>query len=156
MMPALVPIAEGQAEVESIPVLLRRVLAALAVHSVQVARPFQVKRTKIVKEGELERAIKLALMDRAGAEALLVVLDADDDCPVHLADRLRERAVATTEKPCAVVLAQQEFEAWLLGSKESLRGHRGIIEPLLRQTLKPSGVRRRRSLAIWSTGAPWR
>jgi len=128
MTRAIVPIVEGQAEVESVPVLLRRVLTLLGIHSVQVARPFRVKRTKVVKEGELERAIRLALMDRDGAEALLVVLDADDDCPVDLANRLRERAGTVTNKPCAVVVAQREFEAWLLGAKESLRGHRGITD----------------------------
>jgi len=126
MTRAIVPIVEGQSEEQSVPVLLRRVLTLLGIHSVQVAWPFRVKRTKIVKEGELERAIKLALMDRAGAEAILVLLDADDDCPVDLASRLRKRAAAVTNKPCAVVVAQREFEAWLLGAKESLRGCRGI------------------------------
>ncbi len=127
-MPALVAIVEGQSEVQSVGVLLRRVMDDLGVYSVQVARPFRVKRTSVVKEGELERAVKLALMDRSGAEAVLVLLDADDDCPVCLANRLRERVASVTDKPCAVVVAQREFEAWFLGAEESLRGCRGIRE----------------------------
>lgn len=124
----IVPLVEGQSEVEAVPLLLRRIGYHLAHWDVGVAKPFRVKRNKIVKEGELERAMELALRDREGATALLVILDADDDCPVELAVELKRRAVACTDLPVAVVVANREFEGWFLGSLESLRGIRGVGE----------------------------
>ncbi len=120
---AIVPIVEGHAEVESIPVLLRRLAPAL-----DVARPFRVKRNRVVKPGELERAIALAQQDRRDPTGILVVLDADDDCPATLAPSLLERCRRVTELPCAVVIANHEIEAWLLGGVSGLRGHRGVRE----------------------------
>ena len=116
---ALVPIVEGHAETESIPVLMRRI-------GVPVARPFRVKRNKVVREGELERAITQAVLDRAGASAVLVLLDGDDDCPAELAPVLLERCRKVTELPVSLVFAVRELEAWFLGGLESLRGQRGI------------------------------
>jgi len=141
MKPAIVPIVEGQAEVEAVPVLLRRILEVLEVHHVEVARPFRVKRYKVVKEGELERAIQNAMTDRENVEAILIVLDADDDCPAELGPDLarRSRAVAAG-KPFAVVLAKRELEAWFLGAKRSLRGVRGI-RPDAEPPPDPEGIR---------------
>jgi hypothetical protein len=81
---ALVPIVEGHAEVHSIPVLMRRL-------GIDVAKPFRVKRNQIIRPGELERAVLLAVADRARASAVLVLLDADDDCPAELAPTLLKR-----------------------------------------------------------------
>jgi hypothetical protein len=116
----LVPIVEGHAEIESIPVLLRR-LGILS-----IARPFRVKRNKVVKEGEIERAVQQAIRDRDGASAVLVLLDADDDCPATLGPDLLLRCAAVTSLPVSVVIANRELEAWFLGGIESLRGQRGI------------------------------
>jgi hypothetical protein len=84
-----------------------------------------VKRNKVVREGELERAITQAVRDRPGVAAVIVILDADDDCPAELGGLLLNRSVTATDKPVGVVLAKREFEAWFLGAKESLRGKRG-------------------------------
>jgi len=126
MNPAIVPIVEGQAETESVPVLMRRILEQFGAHDVDIARPFRVKRNKVVREGELERAITQAVRDRPGVAAVIVILDADDDCPAELGGLLLNRSVTATDKPVGVVLAKREFEAWFLGAKESLRGKRGI------------------------------
>ncbi len=107
-------------------VLMRRVLHELGVFDVAVARPFRVKRQRVVREGELERTILQAERSRPGASAMLVILDADDDCPADLASRLLERARAQTELPVCVVLPKTEIEAWILGAVDSLRGVRGI------------------------------
>jgi hypothetical protein len=125
-MPAIVPIVEGQSEKESVPILLRRLLDRWQTHDIQVSRPFRVKRTQVVREGELERAVKQAVRDREGAAAVLVLLGVDNDCPADLGPRLLQRASRATNLPVAVFLARMEFEAWFLGAKESLRGNRGI------------------------------
>lgn len=116
---ALVPIVEGHAETESIPILLRRM-------GIDVARPFRVKRNKVVQEGEVERAVIQAVRDRPNPTAVLVLLDADDDRPAEVAPTLLERCARATDLPVSVVLAVRELEAWFLGGIESLRGQRGI------------------------------
>ncbi len=124
----LVPIVEGHAEVQSVPVLLRRLLADRHRSDVRIARPVRVGRYKIVRPGELERAIALAQRRPEGCHALLVLLDADNDCPKIVApDLLRRAQDASAGRPAAMVFAKSEFEAWFLGSLESLRGVRGII-----------------------------
>jgi hypothetical protein len=126
MPPAIVPIVEGQSEVASIPVLLRRLLHRSGLYELEVARPFRVKRDRIVRPGELEKALALAGRSRPGAAAVVVVLDADDDCPAELGPRLAERCRQTCPLPALVVVANRELEGWFLGAKESLRGIRGI------------------------------
>ena len=45
----LVPIVEGHAEVEAVPVLMRRLLAESGQYEVEIARPVRVKRYKVVR-----------------------------------------------------------------------------------------------------------
>ncbi len=126
-MPVIVPLVEGYGEVEAAGVLMRRVLEREGRFDVTVARPFRVKRNRVVKGGELERAILMAVRSRT-ASAVIVILDSDDDCPVQLAAGLRTRAQETTNLPVAVVCACREFEGWFLAAKSSLRGTCGIRE----------------------------
>jgi hypothetical protein len=58
--------------------------------------------------------------------SILVILDADDDAPSQLESSLGERCRRASPLPSAIVLANRELEAWFLGSKDSLRGVRGI------------------------------
>jgi hypothetical protein len=116
MTPLIVPIVEGQGEVEAVPILLRRVLHSQTAYSVDVRRPIRVKRNQVVKPGELERAIELAAL-QPNCRAILILLDADDDCPAVLGPELLLRAqAARPDVPCSVVLAKSEFEAWFVGS----------------------------------------
>jgi len=125
----IVPIVEGHSEVESIPILLRRILSDDGLHQLtaSIARPFRVKRYRIVKEGELEKEIKKARYLRPGCKCILVILDSEEDCPAELGPRLLKRAEAAhSDLHICIVLANREFEAWFLGSMESLRGSCGI------------------------------
>jgi len=124
----IVPIVEGQSEVASVPVLLRRLLSKRQRHDVTIARPVRVHRTSVVKEGEIERAVALARRNREGCDAVLVLLDADDDCPAELGPKLLNRIKKGHGdlSAVAVVLPKREFEGWFLGSLQSLRGVRGI------------------------------
>lgn len=122
----IVPIVEGQSEALAIGVLIRRVLHDPESFNVEVARPFRVKRQKVVREGELERTITQAKRSRPGASALLVVLDADTDCPAHVGQELRSRGEAHTDLRVRVVLPKIESEAWILVGVDSVRGVRGI------------------------------
>lgn len=126
MSPVIVPVVEGQSEVESVPLLLRRLIHAQTAFAIEIRRPIRVKRQRVVKPGELERAVELAAM-QPDCQAILVLLDADDDCPAILGPELLRRAQeARADMPCWVVLAKAELESWFVGSIESLRGCRGI------------------------------
>ncbi|MBI4479404.1 MAG: DUF4276 family protein [Acidobacteria bacterium] len=125
-MAVIVPIVEGYAEVESIPILFRKILARQNVHDVLIARPFRVHRSSIVRPDGLERAVTQAARSRDNVGAVFVVLDSDDDCPAQLGPTLLGRARGATDMPVAVVLAKKEMESWFLGAKESLQGIRGI------------------------------
>ena len=104
MSAAIVPIVEGQSEVESVPELLRRILGNWGVFDVQVAPAFRVKRNLVVKPNEIERAVKQAVRSRANAGGVLVLLDADDDCPAELGPSLLSRCEQVANLPVAVVL----------------------------------------------------
>lgn len=126
---AIVPIVEGHSEVASVPLLLRRLLNEFQCPYLQIARPVRVHRNRVVKEGEVEKAVTLARRTREKCRAVMVLLDANDDCPAKLGPALLERIIeAHSDLAAAVVLAKKEFECWFLGGLESLRGVRGIVE----------------------------
>lgn len=136
----IVPIVEGQSEVRSIGVLIRRVLHDMEVYDVEVARPLRVKRHRVVRDGELENSITQAERSRPGASGIIVLLDADDDCPATLGLRLRARGEASTGLAVRVVLPKVESEAWILAGIDSVRGVRGIRTDA-RPPVDPEGVR---------------
>lgn len=118
-------IVEGHGETAAVPVLLRRFIEAGDVWDVELGRPIRRQRSELVQQAGLERAIELALLEKC--DAILILLDSDDDCPAELAPRLHQWATAAAvDIPCEVVLPHREYEAWFLASIESLRGIRGI------------------------------
>lgn len=125
----VVPIVEGYAEVHAVPVLLRRIAKALQVYDIQIGKPIRCHRHRLVKSGELERAIELAVMKSGTQGRVLLLLDADEDCPAKLGPELLARAKqARGDVGIDVVFAKREFEAWFLGSLESLRLKYSIAE----------------------------
>lgn len=87
-------IVEGHGEVEAVPVLIRRIAAAVDPTLVlRIPHPIRIPRSRLVKPGELERAVELAARQVGARGAVLVVLDADDDCPAQRAPELLGRAV---------------------------------------------------------------
>ena len=129
-MNTIAAIVEGHGEVEAVPVLLGRIAERVAPGiALEVPRPIRVKRHQILKADELERAVALAA-GRAGPRgSILVLLDADDDCPVEIASRLLRRArQRLPDRAIRVVLAKTEYESWFLAAAASLAGQRGIDE----------------------------
>jgi len=117
----IVPIVEGHGDVEAVPVLLRR-LAAATGRLANIMRPIRQPRSRLVKPDGLERAVELAALKGGADGAILVVLDADDDCAAQLGPRMLAWAMAArADRAIAVVLAVREFEAWFLAAADSLR-----------------------------------
>lgn len=120
-------IVEGQGEVAALPVLLRRLRDAAQAWGLEVGQPHRRRRSELVKKEMLQRAVQVALMQR-DCSGVLILLDADDDCPKELAQQLESWAHEVAgEKTCVVVMANREYEAWFLASIETLRGKAGIL-----------------------------
>lgn len=130
---SLVPIVEGHGEIEAAPILLRRIASAVAPTAyVRVLKPIRVPRSRLLKAGELERAVSLAALMLRGHGAIVILIDADDDCPARLGPELLRRAKASrSDVPISVVLAKSEFEAWFIAAATSLAGHRGLSSDLV-------------------------
>lgn len=143
MMPVIAPIVEGHGDSQAIRRLIERVtFAYCADTAVVVAKPLRIQRDRLLKPDVLERAVTLAarqIRDRDGG--VLVLIDADDDCPRDLAPTLLERARAAHGGVAVeVVLAEKEFEAWGLAAARSLRGWRGLPDDL-EPPPNPQGIR---------------
>lgn len=131
--PIIAPIVEGHGDSQAIRRLIERVAQAYCADAaVLVAKPQRVQRDRLLKPDELEHAVTLAarqLRDRSGG--VLVLIDADDDCPRELAPALLGRARAAHRGVAVeIVLAEREFEAWGLAAAISLRGWRGLPSDL--------------------------
>lgn len=123
----IVPVVEGHGEVKALPLLLRRIAADLGVYDLDVHQPIRVGRSTLAKEAGIAAAVEQAsyrVPDRGG---VLVLFDADDDCPVDLVTRLLVPARTTRpDKSVSLVIATREFEAWFLAAASSLAGTCGF------------------------------
>jgi hypothetical protein len=145
----MIPVAsvvEGHSEVEAVPILLRRFVHEWNVGLPIVARrPVRVSRSKLLKEGELERAAQLAVYQARGG-GVLILIDADDDCPAEMGPALLQRLQTVTEDG-TVVLAKSEFESWFIAAAESIRNCRGLRPDLM----VPTNVESIRDAKGWLT-----
>ena len=121
-------IVEGESEVKTVPLLIRRIAANLYPElPLVVSPPIRRPRNQVVKENELERSVEFVARQIDGQGAIFIIFDGDDDCPAELGPALLRRASqARNDLPIAVVLAKHEFEAWFLAAAESLCGQRGL------------------------------
>lgn len=121
-MPVIIAIVEGYGEVKAVPILIRRIADAIVPGTVtQVPQPIRVPRNRLLKEGELERYVELAASKFGADGRILIILDADEDCPHERAPNILRRAkTARNDRRIGVVLACREYEAWFLAAADSL------------------------------------
>jgi len=114
--------------VPAVPVLLRRLRDLAQAHLLDVNPPIRRHRADFFDKVKVRKAVRLALKQE-DCDAVLLLFDGDgeEDCPLEQAPViLRWAEEEAAGKPCAVVMAYREYEAWFLASIESLRGRRGI------------------------------
>jgi hypothetical protein len=134
-------IVEGYGEVTALPKLLHRLAADSGVSDLRTPQPHREQRGKLIAAGGIARAVTAQAFRVRGAGGVLVLLDADDDCPAHLGPVLLARAQATRPDICvSVVLAMREFEAWFLAAAPSLAGSHGL-RGHLSAPVDPEGLR---------------
>lgn len=121
-------IVEGHGDESAVRTLIDRI-ARITPPNYHVDIPYikRAKRQRIVNPGELEREIEYAARKAGAGSGILILLDADSQCPAELGPELLERArPARSDFDIRVVLAKNAFEAWFLAAVESIDGWRGL------------------------------
>lgn len=141
MTRTIVCIVEGDGEVRALPLLLRRLAEANGVYDLSVSTPIRVHRDQFLRRPEeFERKLVLASA-KADGGAVLVLLDADDDCPMQLARDIAARGAAfVSTATLHVAIANREYEAWFLAAAQSLAGKRGLGDDL-QAPVEPDDIR---------------
>jgi hypothetical protein len=126
----VVGIVEGHGEVAALPALLRRIAhwrspGLLA----EVLTPIRVHRDRFLnRDEEFRRHLLLAAGKCGEGGWILVLIDADDDCPASKGPAILQRAQALIpHRAVSVVLANREYEAWFIAAASSLDGYRGFV-----------------------------
>lgn len=142
-------IVEGHGEVRALPELLRRIGRELSIWHLKVPMPQRVNKSRLLLPGILENTVQAVAHRVAGPGGILVLLDADDDCPHDVGPVLQGRAqAARPDLRIAVVLANKEFEAWFLAAAASLAGRRNLPQ----QLEPPTGPDQIRDAKGWLSG----
>ena len=130
-------VVEGDGEVDSLPLLLRRWTGARGGNlPITFSRPLNaLGRGNLLKEDGIERFTALAAK-LPGAQGILVLLDAEAPCGSPLARGLAQRVRATeVAVPVAIVAAVPMYEAWLVASASALAGRAIKGRPALPATV---------------------
>lgn len=134
----VVAIVEGHGEAEALPGLLRRLRQWLTPQDfADFPQPIRVHRDRFLqREDEFHRQMRLAAAKCGQDGWILILLDADDDCPVLLGEKILSKAQAfIPHRPISVVLANREFEAWFIACANALDGQNGFQ---LKTTIPPA------------------
>jgi len=150
----IAPIVEGHGDEISVRKLLERVWYEVAGGEwVDVLKPVRRPRTKLLKRDpatkeilpnrdEIHRAIKLASMKLANTEPdtprlVLLMFDADEDCPKKIVEALESiLKLVDPSVDLAMVFPHVEYETWFVAAADSLRdfldlrpGDEKILDP---------------------------
>lgn len=145
-MPGIYLIVEGHGEERAAPRLFANILSNHLRRADFFFWPaFRVSRGGIATTNdEMKAALATAratIARQQGNGILFVLLDADDDCAVTLAQGVRV-SIANGGFPfaCSVVVCVREYEAWFLASAQSLVGLPNVRIDA-RNSLHPEGPR---------------
>ena len=118
---SIIAIVEGPGEENAVPALIRRILwERLGIYDIGIGKS-KVAKGKHNLIIRLDAFIGHAIKD--GCSAILVLVDADADCPVELASNLARRAEALNAPvPIAIVCAKSEYETWFICSLSDNEG----------------------------------
>ena len=126
------PIVEGHGEIEAVPTLLRRIWIEMLDRTLlDCVKPIRQPRLSLVAPdgAALDKAVGLARLKLngplSGAPAectrILLLIDAEDDCPVELKARLLPR-MHSIEPTALCVFPKRMFETWIIGGSGGLSG----------------------------------
>ena len=122
--PSLVLVFEGEGEREALPILVTRIAASLDPPLYpKIVGLYRKGRAELAQPQRLADTVRLCVSQQGKDVRVLVLFDADGDCPATLGPQLQAYArEARPDVPCAVVIANKEYETWFLYAAPSLRG----------------------------------
>ena len=125
-MPTIVPVVEGDGDAAAFPGLLARIL--LKNHNRPDVLVAEGKSGVVKANGrpslvnKLDKFLQHA-QNKPDCDAILVLLDADNDCPVILSQELSQRCEQVGAKcPVRIVCARRSYESWFLASLDTIKG----------------------------------
>jgi hypothetical protein len=132
----IVPIVAGQTEEGCVERLLHRIWGEILhrTERLQVIEPFRRPQDKLIHSNgiDLAEAVKEAFLklkskskkDPEAKTLLLILLDAEKQCPATLGPTLKDIAekALPANTPIACVLAKPMFENWIVGGASTLAG----------------------------------
>jgi hypothetical protein len=133
-----VSIVEGDGERSAVPILIRRIAQDLGIFDVHGYTTVLTQRNRFPRfPSERERAVRLARSELSDDGAILILLDSDGEPPCRdprhrrspciLGEQLLEAvAPLAAGLPIAVVMAEREYESWLVASAPTLIGMDGL------------------------------
>ena len=119
--PTIIAIVEGDGELEAVPALLRRILwERLHRFDISAKKPKAAGgKPNLLKRFEM--FLQYALLE--SCDAILVLVDADEECPLEQVPNLAVRAAALNlNVPVAIVYARSEYETWFICSLSECTG----------------------------------
>ncbi|MXZ23971.1 MAG: hypothetical protein F4Y80_03720 [Caldilineaceae bacterium SB0665_bin_21] len=118
----IVAIVEGPGDRKAVPDLVRNILWACNHFEIPVSRAIQTGgKPSLLRK--FEQYLRYAVVE--GCKAILVLLDADEECPREKAADLARKAMELNlNVPVAIVYAKQEYETWFICSLAPDRGER--------------------------------
>ena len=136
-------VCEGDGDDPALRVLLPRVASTQSPQLTQGRVVRASGRGNLTKPGGVEKFFRYV---SSGHDAVLFVLDADEDCPVDLTQELAHRIrFLRPPVPVALVAANSAFESWFLADLESIAGRPVKSRILIPQTeassVDPDNVR---------------
>jgi hypothetical protein len=130
-MTAIYPIIEGHADAVAVPMLLRRIATeSLDIHDLFCLPGDRVPRGKLLQPDDVGKAIRrgrIQLSKKDPPHLVLVLMDADTDCPVSLRNTLVLQH-GTLLNAVSLVFVVREFEAWFLAANMNGAHHRSLRE----------------------------
>lgn len=144
MTALIAPIVEGQTESTSLERILQRIWQEILQrpNRLSVIQPNRGTRTQLIsnQSDDLARRIQqcqIQLQEKHrrqpdASRSILLMLDADDDCPVQIASQLRDRMqrIARPEVLCLCVIPHRMFENWIVAGSSTLGNISGLPENL--------------------------
>jgi hypothetical protein len=140
--PTIASIVEGDGEALALPRLLHRIATERGVPVLLTPPPKRLSRGKITVAGGIERAVEAEALRVPGKGGVLVLLDADDDCPADYGPRLRIRASREPRRPACPTWRPWRVLAPLTAAFDltMAREHADSFDKLYREVSRLLGV----------------
>ena len=121
--PTIAAIVEGHGEEAALRPLIYNIIASGdGLVYPNIVQPYREPWGSLVnKPDDLERCAEIVLREGGSNSRLLVLLDADGNCPAELGPKLLERLTHRfSHRLISVTVADWEYESWFVASAESI------------------------------------